>query len=72
MPTLNAVKNFLNSFKVSYVEYDVSKDPQKLQEMYLKSGQYGTPVIDVDDTIMKGFDPAQLIQLLRQRVIYHN
>jgi hypothetical protein len=34
----------------------------------MKSGQYGTPVIDVDGYVIVGFNQAQLTDVLRQRV----
>lgn len=63
----NRVKIFLNYYRLPYVEYDVSRDQVKLQDMYYKSGQYGTPVIDLDGHIIVGFNEPYLIQILRQR-----
>ncbi|MBI2045771.1 glutaredoxin family protein [Candidatus Pacearchaeota archaeon] len=53
-------KEFFKEHKVKYQEIDVSKDQKLVEEMVKKSGQYGTPVIDIDGKITVGFDEEAL------------
>ena len=58
-------KQFFTENKVAYVEKDVSTDAVAREEFMKKSnGQNAVPLIDVDGTIMIGFDKAKLAQLL--------
>jgi glutaredoxin-like YruB-family protein len=50
------VKEFLKQNKVPYKEVNVAEDPEALQDMVEKSGQRGVPVLDVNGTIIVGFD----------------
>jgi alkyl hydroperoxide reductase subunit F len=59
------VKDFLKNKNVPFEDIDVSNDSAKAQEMFKTSGQYGVPVITVDDKIIIGFDPAKLNELLK-------
>ena len=43
---------------VDYI--DVSKNELAANEMITKSGQYGVPVIDIDDNIIVGFNRAEI------------
>jgi glutaredoxin len=58
------VKDYLRSHNVSFVEYDVSKDPQAAAEMINKSGQRGVPVVDLDGEIVVGFDQDSIDNIL--------
>ena len=58
------MKEYLSQKKVAYTEYDVAKDKDKAREMVEKSKQMGVPVIIVDDTIVVGFNQAELEKLL--------
>jgi glutaredoxin-like YruB-family protein len=57
-------KDYLNSRNIPFTDIDVSADQSKAQEMYEKSGQFGVPVIDVDGTVIIGFDKKKLEELL--------
>lgn len=57
-------KGFFRKNNIAYEEKDVSMDEQALHEMVEKSGQLGVPVIDIDGTIVIGFDPRLLTELL--------
>lgn len=50
------VKDYLRSKDLAYRDVDVTQDKDRLQEMIDKSGQIGVPVIDIDGTIIIGFD----------------
>ena len=49
---------------MAYEEKDVSVDSAAADQMVEKSGQMGVPVIDVDGSIIIGFDEAALRQVL--------
>lgn len=57
-------KAFFHEHSVVYKEKDVSGDSAAVDEMVQKSGQMGVPVIDVDGTIIVGFDEPSLKQAL--------
>jgi glutaredoxin-like YruB-family protein len=59
-----AAKEFFKEHNVAYEEKDVSKDEQARETMVKKSGMMAVPVIDIDGTIVIGFDRAKVSQLL--------
>ncbi|MFA5276266.1 MAG: glutaredoxin domain-containing protein [Candidatus Omnitrophota bacterium] len=58
------VKQFLKENNVPYVDYDVSVDSEKADEMTKKSSQMGVPVLDIEGTIIVGFDKEKIKQTL--------
>jgi len=60
------VKEYLSQKNVAYTEYDVAQDKDKAREMVEKSKQMGVPVVMVDDTIVVGFNQAELEKLLAE------
>jgi len=58
------VKQFLKDNNVVFEDIDLSADPSKVQEMVERSGQMGVPVIDIDGTIVVGFDKEKISELL--------
>lgn len=61
-----AVKGYLKQQGVRYKEFDVSRDPDALQEMVnLTGGARMVPVIDVDGETVVGFHKDRLDQLLQ-------
>jgi glutaredoxin 3 len=59
-----AAKEFFQEHKVAYEEKDVAADEQARETMVEKSGQMGVPVIEVNGSIVVGFDEAKLSELL--------
>ena len=57
-------KDFFKKNKIKYEEYDVSKDEKARDEMIEKSQQLGVPVIDIDGTVIVGFDKSKIGGLL--------
>lgn len=49
-------KNYLKSKNVAFEEFNVAEDMEARQEMVQKSRQMGVPVLDVNGTIIIGFD----------------
>jgi len=57
-------KEFFKEHNVAYEEKDVAADEKAREEMVEKSGQLGVPVIDVQGSVVVGFDQGKLSQLL--------
>lgn len=60
-------KSYMNQLGVKYEEKDVEKDPSAAQEAVEKSGQMGVPVIDINGTIILGFDRHRLDEVLKEQ-----
>ena len=63
-PYCKMAKKFLQDNNVVFEDIDVSNDRQKAEEMIKKSGQMGVPVLDIDGTIIIGFDKDVIKQAL--------
>lgn len=63
----HAAKAYLDKLGVAYTEKDVEEEPQAGMEAVEKSGQRGIPVIDIDGTIIVGFDRARIDEALDKR-----
>lgn len=55
-----AAKEYLDKLGVKYSEIDVENNPQAGKEAIEKSGQTGVPVLDIDGTIVLGFDRPKI------------
>lgn len=55
-PYCHRAKDLLESKNVPFVEYDVSTDSAKEQEMRQRSGRMTVPEIFIDDTLIGGCD----------------
>ena len=56
----HAAKEYFDKLGVKYVDKDVDKDQKFAQESVEKSNQMGIPVIDIDGTIIVGFDRPKI------------
>jgi glutaredoxin 3 len=56
----HAAKEFFTANGIQYTEFDVAADLEARGEMVTKSGQMGVPVIDIEGTIVVGFDEARI------------
>jgi len=56
----------MRSLGVDFVEYNIDKDKDKRDEMRRKGGGTGVPVIDIDGTIVRGFNPEAIKAALDQ------
>ena len=63
-PYCQLVKEFLYNHNIPFEDVDVSQNQEAAQEMVMKSGQTGVPVIDIEGTIIVGFDEAAIRQTL--------
>jgi len=64
-PYCHAAKEFLKENNVAFEDIDVSKDQSAAQDMIEKSGQMGVPVIDINGTIIVGFDKEAIKKALK-------
>jgi NADH-dependent peroxiredoxin subunit F len=62
-PYCRLAKAFLDRYGVEYRSIDVGVDRKAAKEMVELSGQYGVPVITVDDEVIVGFDSNRLKEL---------
>lgn len=58
------VKLFLTENGVEYKEVDVSTDDAAAEDIVRRTNQYSVPVVDVDGTLVVGFDGPRLKVLL--------
>ena len=63
-PYCNMAKDYFKANNVEYTDYNVGEDQAKGQEMVQKSGQMGVPVIDIDGTIIIGFNKEKINEVL--------
>jgi glutaredoxin-like YruB-family protein len=59
-PFCSMAKNFLKENNIEFTDYDVATDQEKGKEMIDKSGQTGVPVLDIEGTIIVGFDVEKI------------
>ncbi len=64
-PYCHAAKEFLKENKIAFEDVDVSKNQDRAQEMIEKSGQMGVPVIDINGTIIVGYDKEAIKKALK-------
>lgn len=64
-PWCHKAKDFLKENKVEYEDINVAEDAKARDVMIEKSGQMGVPVIDIDGTIILGFDEPKMRELLK-------
>ena len=53
-------KAYFQENNIEYTEKDVAADMEAQKEMMTKSGQLGTPVIDIDGEAIVGFDKPKI------------
>jgi len=59
-------REYIRSFGAELVEYDVDKDKSKRDEMRQKISGSGVPVIDIEGTIIRGYDTEAIKAALDQ------
>ena len=64
-PWCSKAKDFLKENKVPFEEVNVAADHKAAQDMIEKSGQMGVPVIDIDGTVIVGFDKNAMKKALK-------
>ena len=64
-PWCKKTKEYLSQKGISYTDVDVSSDTAKSKEMVEKSGQMGVPVVDINGTIIVGFNKDKMDAALK-------
>jgi len=64
-PWCHKAKDFLKANKIKFEAKDVGSDDVARDEMLKKSGQMGVPVIDIDGTVIVGFDQEAIKKALK-------
>ena len=65
-PWCDKAKDFFKEKNIEFEYIDVAADKDKAKEMIDKSGQMGVPVIDIEGTIIIGFDINKIKELLKK------
>lgn len=63
-PWCVTAKKYLSEKNVPYEDIDVSQDRNAAMEMVQKSGQRGVPVLDINGSIVVGFNQAEIDKLI--------
>ena len=63
-PYCQQAKEYFKEKKVEYTEHNVADDQDRAKEMVDKSGQMGVPVLDINGTIIVGFDKTKIDEAL--------
>ena len=63
-PWCMKTKEFFKENNVKYEEINVGENEQARNEIFEKSGQFGVPVVDVNGSIIIGFDKNALKKAL--------
>ena len=63
-PWCTKVKNYLRSKHINYEEVNVGINRAAAMEMVNKSGQMGVPVLEINGSIVVGFDKKRIDSLL--------
>lgn len=59
-------KEYLKSKNITYQEFNVAEDMEARETMVSKSKQMGVPVLDINDTIIIGFDREAIDKALNK------
>ena len=59
-------REFLSKRGLAFVEKDVLKDPQNLEELHQKTGRRATPTLLIGDQVIVGFDKPEIEQALKK------
>lgn len=65
-PYCKLTKEFLEEKGIAFTDIDVAEDPAAANEMVKKSGQMGVPVIDIDGTIIVGWNKGALEEAMEK------
>jgi len=64
-PYCHMAKQYLAENNIEFEDIDVSANQAAAQEMINKSGQMGVPVLDINGTIVIGFNKQKISELLK-------
>jgi len=58
----------MRSLGVDVVEYNIDKDKNAREELVKKTGRTAIPVIDIEGTVLSGFNPEAIVAALDKNV----
>ncbi len=64
-PWCMRTKQFLKDQNIPFEDVDVSSNQAAAEEMIQKSGQMGVPVLDIEGTIIVGYDIGKIRDMLQ-------
>lgn len=64
-PYCKKTKEFLKQNNIEFEDLNVAENDQARTEMIEKSGQMGVPVLDIDRTIIVGFNREKIKKALK-------
>ncbi len=59
-------KDYFRQSGIAFTEYNVAADRAKADEMVRKSGQMGVPVIDINGSVIIGFNKPEIDKAMRR------
>jgi glutaredoxin-like YruB-family protein len=65
-PWCQKTKEWLKEKKINFKEHDVTSDEKAKEKMIKISGQMGVPVLDIDGTIIVGYNPKEIEKSLKK------
>jgi len=66
-PYCKLVKEYLGEQKVEFQEIDVAGDPAAANEMVKLSGQMGVPVVEIDGSVIVGWNKDALEEAIASK-----
>jgi glutaredoxin 3 len=63
-PFCHKAKEYLSEKNIEFTDKNVAEDEAARDEMVTKSSQMSVPVLDVNGTIIVGFDPGKIDEAL--------
>ncbi len=63
----HAAKDYLDKKDFKYTDKDIEADPANADEVVKLSNQMGIPVLDIDGTIIVGFDRPKIDAALKTK-----
>jgi glutaredoxin-like YruB-family protein len=64
-PYCVTLKEYLKEHNIDFEEVDISQNEEARDDIIKRSGQMGTPIVEVDGNIVAGFDKEKINQLLK-------
>ncbi|MCX6758722.1 MAG: NrdH-redoxin [Candidatus Nealsonbacteria bacterium] len=64
-PYCSTLKQYLTDHGIEFTDIDVSQNKEERDDMIERSGQIGVPVVDIDGSIVAGFDKEKIDKLLK-------
>lgn len=64
-PYCVTLKQYLKDHGIEFTDVDVALDENERADMIKKTGQIGVPVVEIDGTVVIGFDKEKIDALLQ-------